>query len=317
MRYLLFLLCLFPLASHATCSLDAIGQIRKLSAKASNTFYPAIEGVQRRDWVVSGLFDADSSSGKRDYQNGYITYNGHTGIDLVLPNFYKMFEGVDVYASKPGVVSTVRDGYPDRNTSWNMNNNANLVYIHHKDGTCALYGHFKKGSITVSKNQIVTAGQKIGEVGSSGRSTTPHLHFELFNSAGKSIDPMLKGYPLSYPHNPKIIKFGASYPTDENTSGSYWHYPPANRTSIRANTTVRFWAQVHALDAGEEIRSYIIYNGKVTQTRRRSYSVDYRRHTTWFERQYSSRGWYTMRHVLYRYGNPVYGTTVDYRFYVY
>ena len=60
-----------------------------------------------------------------------------------------------------------------------------LVVIRH-DGLPGVfatrYDHFKKGSILVAPGDRVRAGQKIGEVGSAGRSTAPHLHFEVWGA---------------------------------------------------------------------------------------------------------------------------------------
>ncbi|MBN1385270.1 MAG: M23 family metallopeptidase [Elusimicrobia bacterium] len=52
-----------------------------------------------------------------------------------------------------------------------------MVVVYHKDGFSTLYGHLK--SYCVQAKQCVKAGQVIGEMGSSGYSTGPHLHFEV------------------------------------------------------------------------------------------------------------------------------------------
>lgn len=60
------------------------------------------------------------------------------------------------------------------------------VVIKHKKGYKTLYGHLSK--IAVTKGQKVVAGEKIGEVGSTGRSTGPHLHYEIIRY-GRRINP--------------------------------------------------------------------------------------------------------------------------------
>ena len=64
-----------------------------------------------------------------------------------------------------------------------------MVVIDHGNGYQTLYGHIRTGTIVVSPGQKVSQGQKIGIMGSTGRSTGPHLHFEVTSSQGK-IDPL-------------------------------------------------------------------------------------------------------------------------------
>jgi len=60
------------------------------------------------------------------------------------------------------------------------------VVIKHKKGYKTLYGHLSK--IEVKKGQRVVAGEKIGEIGSTGRSTGPHLHYEIIRY-GRRLNP--------------------------------------------------------------------------------------------------------------------------------
>lgn len=62
------------------------------------------------------------------------------------------------------------------------------VIISHDDGRKTLYGHCSK--ILVGKGQRVLTGQTIAEVGSTGRSTGPHLHFEVYEG-GKTVNPLV------------------------------------------------------------------------------------------------------------------------------
>ena len=63
----------------------------------------------------------------------------------------------------------------------------NIVYIKHSNGQYTLYAHLKS-NILVKKGDSVNQKQKIGEMGSSGWSTGPHLHFEIRDSSGKALD---------------------------------------------------------------------------------------------------------------------------------
>ena len=63
----------------------------------------------------------------------------------------------------------------------------NCVRIQHKNNFETLYGHLSR--ITVKVGQEVTAGEKIGEIGSTGRSTGNHLHYEVRKN-GKPVNPI-------------------------------------------------------------------------------------------------------------------------------
>jgi len=87
----------------------------------------------------------------------------HTGIDIACGM------GVPEYAAAAGVVDTVRGG-------WSGGYGNNIV-ISHGGGVKTLYGHMSV--IYVEPGETVTKGQVIGLMGSTGRSTGPHLHFEV------------------------------------------------------------------------------------------------------------------------------------------
>ena len=63
----------------------------------------------------------------------------------------------------------------------------NAVIVSHANGYESLYGHLS--SLAVKTGQDVKAGQEVGKVGSTGRSSGPHLHF-VVKINGKEIDPM-------------------------------------------------------------------------------------------------------------------------------
>jgi murein DD-endopeptidase MepM/ murein hydrolase activator NlpD len=63
----------------------------------------------------------------------------------------------------------------------------NCVQIDHGNGVITLYGHMRK--IEVKKDQILSAGDRVGQVGSTGRATGPHLHFEI-RLDNRPVDPV-------------------------------------------------------------------------------------------------------------------------------
>lgn len=96
----------------------------------------------------------------------------HTGIDLAAP------EGTDIEAAATGkvVFAGEKGGY------------GNLVIIEHADGQQTYYAHCSE--LLVEQGQKVTKGQTIAQVGSTGSSTGPHLHFELRDASGTPQDPL-------------------------------------------------------------------------------------------------------------------------------
>ncbi len=134
-------------------------------------------------YLVGNYVDQDPSAGIKDYHCGSITYDGHTGVDIIIEPypFYKMDNNqVDIIAAAPGTIIAKSDGNFDKNCSVN-NMTANYIIIQHMDGSEALYWHMKKNSLTAKNvGQSVVTGEFLGKVGSSGSSTLPHLHFEVW-----------------------------------------------------------------------------------------------------------------------------------------
>ena len=119
---------------------------------------------------------------------------GHGAIDIGASRY------TYVIASRSGVVTEPAQGAridypdqaikPDENGKYNCAGlKANTVTIDHGDGTKTSYKHLYKNTITVKKGDYVRQGQIIGRVGSSGCSTGPHLHFEVYVN-GKRVDPL-------------------------------------------------------------------------------------------------------------------------------
>ena len=155
-------------------------------------FVLPLGGVAGRDWVINNYVDRDHGPGVRDYRGGRRTYNRHQGTDWDVPNFRWMDRGFPVLAAADGRVTAAHDGEFDRHVSCGflgILKPPNLVELTHADGTRSRYVHLRRGSVKVAVGQRVAAGEPLGEVGSSGCSTAPHLHFEVRGPAGAVLDP--------------------------------------------------------------------------------------------------------------------------------
>jgi LysM repeat protein len=101
---------------------------------------------------------------------------GHTGLDVATHDGSAF--GRPSFAAQSGVVKFA---------GWNNGGYGNLIIIQHDNGFETYYGHHSQ--IFVSPGQYVERGQTIGAIGSTGRSTGPHLHFEI-RINGKIVNPL-------------------------------------------------------------------------------------------------------------------------------
>jgi murein DD-endopeptidase MepM/ murein hydrolase activator NlpD len=97
----------------------------------------------------------------------------HKGIDFAAPT------GTPIFAAADGMVT---------DAGWTDGGYGNIVELRHSDGSVTLYAHTNR--VYVSKGQVVNKGQAIAEVGTTGRSTGPHLHFEVQPDGKNAVDPM-------------------------------------------------------------------------------------------------------------------------------
>lgn len=111
-------------------------------------------------WPVPGYNRISSEFGPRDK----FGYKYHYGMDITGGNIY----GKKIVAAESGTVvkSTVDSAF------------GYYILINHGNGKLTRYAHCSK--LIVKEGQYVTRGQKIAEVGSTGNSTGPHLHFEVY-----------------------------------------------------------------------------------------------------------------------------------------
>jgi hypothetical protein len=148
-------------------------------------------------YFIGAYVDQNSATGVfKDWNCGTRSYDGHGGTDIGIWPF--PFNKVDsnsvkVIAATAGTIIDKHDGELDRNcVGVGSGLSANYIIIQHADGSLALYWHMKKNSITSKTiGQTVVVGEQIGVVASSGSSSGPHLHFEVWagSTASTRIDP--------------------------------------------------------------------------------------------------------------------------------
>jgi murein DD-endopeptidase MepM/ murein hydrolase activator NlpD len=112
--------------------------------------------------------------------------SGYGWRDDPIRHTWKFHSGTD-FPSDPGTpVAVAGDGvvtFAGRQGGY-----GNVVYVDHGGGVVTLYGHMRR--IETKKGATVTAGERIGQVGSTGRATGPHLHFEV-RLDSRPVDPVM------------------------------------------------------------------------------------------------------------------------------
>ncbi|WP_346704124.1 peptidoglycan DD-metalloendopeptidase family protein [uncultured Agathobaculum sp.] len=146
---------------------DVSNQIAALSAQSAASGGVPYSGTFV--WPTPSCTTTSSVYGYRVHPI-YGTVKFHAGEDI--PASY----GAEILAAASGTVTTA---------GW-VSGYGNYTVIDHGGGTMTAYGH--QSTILVSVGQYVEQGQVIGYVGSTGNSTGPHLHFEVYQN-GSTVDP--------------------------------------------------------------------------------------------------------------------------------
>ena len=164
---------------------DIEGMIKNKAKLLAST--PAIQPVSNKD-----LTRVASGFGSR-IDPVYKTVKFHAGLDFAAP------QGTPIYATADGRITTAG------NTG---NGYGNHVEINHGYSYETLYGHMVRVKVRIG--QLVKRGEVIGWVGSTGKSTGPHLHYEVHKN-GRPIDPIYFFYnDLTPEQYQQILKLAAS-----------------------------------------------------------------------------------------------------------
>jgi len=107
--------------------------------------------------------------------NGGFTHIGSLGyaVDLTMPI------GTEIYSARGGIIIGVKEDSNIGGIDASYEKHGNYIRIYHEDGTTASYAHLKQNGAIVEKGDKVVAGQLIGYSGNTGRTSGPHLHFDV------------------------------------------------------------------------------------------------------------------------------------------
>jgi murein DD-endopeptidase MepM/ murein hydrolase activator NlpD len=98
-----------------------------------------------------------------------------------------MHKGIDVANNVGTPIVAAKEGQVTF-AGWHDGGYGYLVEISHPDGSRSLYAHNSR--LLVSKGEEVSQGQAISQMGSTGRSTGPHLHFEIHPPGQGAVNPL-------------------------------------------------------------------------------------------------------------------------------
>lgn len=191
-------------------------------------------------------------------------YIGHQGTDIVISSAE---QGIQALAAADGTVRWIKDGLydqcpneserecdereksrlaaGDKNGATLGFNAGNFVVVEHvmaETRYLTLYAHLRKGSLKVVPGQKVSRLQILGDVGSSGNTLIPHLHFGVYREEGgmyKPVDPWkgacntssagLWKSPVPYRTDELLV----AHPNGNSVNDSDVHYQSTQRTTPR------------------------------------------------------------------------------------
>lgn len=190
------LLPLAILALGACSPLDAAG-VEDVERIGPELVLP-VDCVLGQSCEIQYYVDRDPGAGAQDYFCATRSYQDHNGVDFRIPDLAAQRLGVAVLAAAPGRVSRLRDGVADVSVrtvglaAVDGTECGNGVVVDHGDGWETQYCHLAQNSLVVSEGDEVETGQPLGQIGLSGQTEYPHLHFTV-RKDGAIVDPFAPG----------------------------------------------------------------------------------------------------------------------------
>ena len=136
---------------------------------------PQLPPLSPPEEYLPNVFDGYNWPAQGTVTSGYGWRWGrlHKGIDIAAPI------GTPILAAASGEVIF---------SGWHSGGYGNLIKIKHPDSSVTFYAHNNRNMVT--KGQKISQGQQIAEMGSTGFSTGPHLHFEIRANGNSAVNPM-------------------------------------------------------------------------------------------------------------------------------
>lgn len=175
---------------------SSTGESATTTEEVETVVDPTTEGIEDIGTEHTGVEDAidtiDSTTGRPSDVGE--TADGHAVYFPTKGSFSSGFgqrdgaahEGIDIANSLGTPIRAVMDGTVVN--AGPASGYGNWVVLKHDDGSKSIYGHMSKWS--VSAGQRVKAGDQIAVIGSEGKSTGPHLHFEILPDGYTPVDPV-------------------------------------------------------------------------------------------------------------------------------
>lgn len=277
---------------------------------------------------IQNFVDHDKGPGWRDYAGGTLSTNGHGGTDFSLVNQKAMRAGVQVLSASSGIVTATHDGEADISVRQNRTKHfkhggaGNFVRVLHADGWETQYSHLKRDSVTVHPGWKVETGTILGQVGLSGNSEFPHMHFSV-RYHGQVVDPFMPtphwagGDKLSL-WEPAVDKQLTYRPTGLLSAGFATEIPSRDKAEVgeylsttlsRDSPSIAFWIVMFGLRKDDIVEMYLSNTHGEMMNERQKVDTNNAMLFAFIGKNRSEKIWpagvYTGRVVLYRDVNVV------------
>ena len=170
-----------PLMTDTWLKMDALARQTYAASLSLDELQILAKNKERMSFAIPAVWPIDRTQLEWFYSFGmrarhpiYKTRKMHKGVDMSCKR------GVPVYATGDAIVQMTDEGRRRRGYG-------RQILLNHEFGYQTRYAHLNK--IFVKKGERVTRGQLIGEVGSTGGSTGPHLHYEVIHM-GRHVNPV-------------------------------------------------------------------------------------------------------------------------------